>query len=62
VIGSMAVLHSFGAALDLMASGAVHTDELVSHQLPLNEFPAALDLVREGAGTKVQALPGLAGN
>jgi NADPH2:quinone reductase len=43
-----------------MASGAVHTDELVSHQLPLTQFPAALDLVREGAGTKVQVLPGLA--
>jgi 2-desacetyl-2-hydroxyethyl bacteriochlorophyllide A dehydrogenase len=60
VIGSMAVLHSFGDALDLMASGAVHTDELVSHQLPLTQFPAALDVVREGAGTKVQVLPGLA--
>jgi 2-desacetyl-2-hydroxyethyl bacteriochlorophyllide A dehydrogenase len=58
VIGSMAVLHSFGAALDLMAAGAVEVDPLVSHGLPLEQFPHALDVVREGAGTKVQVLPG----
>jgi 2-desacetyl-2-hydroxyethyl bacteriochlorophyllide A dehydrogenase len=59
VIGSMAVLHSFGAALDLMASGAVEVDALVSHGLPLAQFPRALDVVREGSGVKVQVLPGL---
>ena len=62
VIGSMAVLHSFGAALDLMAAGAVEVDPLVSHGLPLEQFPQALDLVREGAGTKVQVLPGAEGS
>ena len=61
VIGSMAVLHSFGRALDLVASGAVSVDPLVSHGLPLEQFPQALDLVREGAGAKVQVLPGLNG-
>jgi len=59
VIGSMAVLHSFGQALDLIASGAVNVDPLVSHYLPLERFLEALDLVREGAGAKVQVLPGL---
>jgi 2-desacetyl-2-hydroxyethyl bacteriochlorophyllide A dehydrogenase len=57
VIGSMAVLHSFGRALDLAASGAVQVDPLVSHGLPLEQFPDALHLVREGAGAKVQVLP-----
>ena len=61
VIGSMAVLHSFGQALDLLASGAVHADPLVSHGLPLEQFAQALDLVREGAGAKVQVLPGMDG-
>ena len=58
VVGSMAVLHSFGAALDLVASGAVDTDELLTDALPLEDYPKALDLMRSGAGLKVQVLPG----
>jgi NADPH2:quinone reductase len=58
VLGSMAVLHSFGTALDLMATGAVETSSLLTHGLPLEEFPQALDLVRAGEGVKVQILPG----
>ncbi|GAA2784895.1 zinc-dependent alcohol dehydrogenase family protein [Saccharopolyspora taberi] len=58
VVGSMAVLHSFGAALDLVAAGAVDTAELLTDALPLEEYPKALDLMRSGAGLKVQVLPG----
>ena len=58
IIGSMAVLHSFGPAMELMASGAVVVDPLLTHALPLEEFPQALDLMRSGAGVKVQVLPG----
>ncbi|GAA3732597.1 NADPH2:quinone reductase [Spinactinospora alkalitolerans] len=57
VVGSMAVLNSYGAALDLLASDAVQTGPLLSHALPLAEFPAALDLMRAGAGVKVQVAP-----
>ncbi|MDA3647048.1 zinc-dependent alcohol dehydrogenase family protein [Saccharopolyspora indica] len=58
IVGSMAVLHSYGAALELVASGAVDTGSLLTDTLPLEEFPAALDLMRSGAGLKVQVLPG----
>ncbi|MBB6171974.1 NADPH2:quinone reductase [Nocardiopsis mwathae] len=57
VVGSMAVLNSFGAALDLLAAGVVRTAPLLSHALPLEDFPAALDLTRSGAGVKVQVVP-----
>ncbi|PRX43683.1 NADPH2:quinone reductase [Prauserella shujinwangii] len=57
VVGSMAVLHSFGAALDLVATGAVDTSELLTHTLPLERYPEALDLMRSGAGLKVQVVP-----
>lgn len=60
VIGSMAVLHSFGTALDLIASGQVRTDALVSHRLPLGRYEQALDVVRSGSGVKVHVLPGMA--
>jgi 2-desacetyl-2-hydroxyethyl bacteriochlorophyllide A dehydrogenase len=58
VVGSMAVLHSFGRALDLVADGAVVTEPLLTHAVPLEDYPAALDLMRSGAGLKVQVLPG----
>ena len=58
IVGSMAVLHSYGAALNLVASGAVDTTPLVTHGLPLARFAEALDLVRAGEGLKVQVLPG----
>jgi 2-desacetyl-2-hydroxyethyl bacteriochlorophyllide A dehydrogenase len=58
VVGSMAVLHSFGPALDLMAMGAIDSDELLTDALPLEEFGKALELMRSGAGLKVQVLPG----
>lgn len=57
VLGSMAVLNSFGAALDLIATGAVDTDGLVTHRLPLEQYEQALETVRGGAGVKVQVLP-----
>jgi 2-desacetyl-2-hydroxyethyl bacteriochlorophyllide A dehydrogenase len=61
VIGSMAVLHSFGTALDLIARGVVRTDDLVSHRLPLEEYERALEIVRGGAGVKVHVVPGAEG-
>jgi NADPH2:quinone reductase len=58
IVGSMAVLNSFGAALDLVASGAIDTAALLTDTLPLEEYPAALDLMRSGTGLKIQVLPG----
>ncbi|QVQ51457.1 zinc-dependent alcohol dehydrogenase family protein [Spiractinospora alimapuensis] len=57
VVGSMAVLHSFGAAVDLLAAGTVETAPLLTHAEPLERFPEALGLMRAGAGVKVQVIP-----
>jgi len=57
VLGSMAVLHSFGPALDLMAAGAIDTAAMLSHAFPLEGFAEALGVVRVGGGVKVQVLP-----
>lgn len=57
VVGSMAVLNSFGAALDLIASGAVDVSGLVSHRLPLDGYEDALGIVRGGEGVKVHVHP-----
>jgi 2-desacetyl-2-hydroxyethyl bacteriochlorophyllide A dehydrogenase len=57
VVGSMAVLHSYGRALDLVSNGAVETGPLLTHAMSLEEFPQALQAAREGVGMKVQVLP-----
>ncbi|RBM24152.1 alcohol dehydrogenase [Prauserella sp. PE36] len=58
VVGSMAVLNSFGAALDLVAAGAIDTGALLTDTLPLERYPDALALMRSGSGLKVQVVPG----
>ncbi len=57
VLGSMAVLFSFQAALDLMSAGIIDTEAMLTSALPLEDFPRALDLVRRGEGVKTQLLP-----
>jgi 2-desacetyl-2-hydroxyethyl bacteriochlorophyllide A dehydrogenase len=57
IVGSMAVLNSFGEAVDLIASGAVRTAPLLTDALPLEEFPEALAMMRAGTGVKVQVVP-----
>jgi 2-desacetyl-2-hydroxyethyl bacteriochlorophyllide A dehydrogenase len=57
VLGSMAVLNSFGAAADLMAAGTIQTSPLLSPPFALDQFPEALASVRRGEGIKLQVAP-----
>jgi 2-desacetyl-2-hydroxyethyl bacteriochlorophyllide A dehydrogenase len=57
VLGSMAVLHSYGPALQLVADGLVQVDPLITHGLSIREYPDALEKVRQGEGLKIQILP-----
>ena len=54
ILGSMAVLNSYGPAVDILAAGAVDAEQMVTHTLTLDEFPEAVDLFRQGAGLKIQ--------
>lgn len=54
VLGSMAVLSTFGPALRLMAGGAIATDAMVTHTFGLEDFGKAVDAVRQRSGLKVQ--------
>jgi 2-desacetyl-2-hydroxyethyl bacteriochlorophyllide A dehydrogenase len=58
ILGSMAVLNSYGPAIDVLNAGAVDVEQMVSHTLPLEEFPQAVELFRSGAGLKIQIAPG----
>ncbi len=57
VLGSMAVLFSFQAALDLMSAGIINTKAMLTTALPLEDISQALKLVRRGEGVKTQILP-----
>jgi 2-desacetyl-2-hydroxyethyl bacteriochlorophyllide A dehydrogenase len=57
IVGSMAVLHSYPRAAELFAAGFVDAETIITHRLPLEEYPAALDAFRSGKGLKTQVLP-----
>lgn len=59
IIGSMAVLNSYGPAIDVIAAGAVDTDKMVTHTFPIDRFDEAIQVVRSGEGLKVQIDPSL---
>ena len=60
IMGSMAVLDSFGQALELMAAGVINTDALLQvPPRPLKEYVKALQAVRNGEGIKIQVDPQL---
>lgn len=54
IVGTMAVLNNFSAALDLVSQGVVDTDAILSHTYPLERFADAIDMVKSGGSLKVQ--------
>ena len=54
ILGSMAVLNSYGPAIDILSSGAIDTERMVTDTFPIDQFPEALARVRGGQGLKVQ--------
>lgn len=57
IAGSMAVLHSFGRAVDLMAKGLIDADTMITHSFELDEFAQALHTFEAGTGRKIQVRP-----
>jgi 2-desacetyl-2-hydroxyethyl bacteriochlorophyllide A dehydrogenase len=57
IVGSMAILRSFGQAVDLLASGAVDAGPLLSAPLPLADFGTAVARMRAGQGIKWHIRP-----
>ncbi|WP_433755192.1 zinc-dependent alcohol dehydrogenase family protein [Nocardia sp. CA-135398] len=58
IVGSMAVLHSFGRAVELMGKGMIDANTMITHSFGLDEFADALETFRAGAGRKIQLRPG----
>ncbi|MEV0293635.1 zinc-dependent alcohol dehydrogenase family protein [Nocardia sp. NPDC050710] len=58
IVGSMAVLHSFGRAVELMGKGVIDADTMITHGFGLDQFADALRTFRDGSGRKIQIRPG----
>jgi 2-desacetyl-2-hydroxyethyl bacteriochlorophyllide A dehydrogenase len=54
IIGSMAVLHSFERALELLVRGVIDCEAMITHRFPLDRYAEAIDTFRQGGGLKVQ--------
>ncbi len=53
IIGSYINPCTHARAIDLVASGRVKVDPLVSHRLPLDDFPRAMEIAEAGGAVKI---------
>ena len=61
IVGSMAIVDSFGRAVEVVAEHDEALRRLVTHHLSLDAFDEALERLRDGTAVKV-VLSGAAGN
>jgi 2-desacetyl-2-hydroxyethyl bacteriochlorophyllide A dehydrogenase len=57
ITGSMAVLHSYERAAELLAAGVLNPATFITDRLPLADYAQAIERFRSGAGLKSQVLP-----
>jgi 2-desacetyl-2-hydroxyethyl bacteriochlorophyllide A dehydrogenase len=58
IVGTMAVLNSFGRAVEMFEAGAITSEPMISHSFTLEDYAQALDMFRAGTGRKLQIRPG----
>lgn len=57
IVGTMAVLNSFGRAVEMFEAGAISPAPMISHSFTMDDYSAALDMFRKGQGRKLQIRP-----
>lgn len=57
IVGSMAVLNSFGRAVEMFEAGAINPGPMISNSFTLEDYPQALEMFRTGTGRKLQIRP-----
>lgn len=57
IVGTMAVLNSFGRAVELFEAGAINATAMISHSFALDDYAEALEMFRRGQGRKLQIRP-----
>ncbi|MGQ9630672.1 MAG: zinc-dependent alcohol dehydrogenase family protein [bacterium] len=54
IYGTFALCYTFYPAIELLENGAINVKPLLSHKIPIEDFPRAFDLMRSGDSLKVQ--------
>jgi 2-desacetyl-2-hydroxyethyl bacteriochlorophyllide A dehydrogenase len=57
IVGTMAVLNSFGRAVEMFEAGAINPGPMISHSFKLDDYGQALEMFRAGTGRKLQIRP-----
>ncbi|NKX49922.1 zinc-dependent alcohol dehydrogenase family protein [Arthrobacter deserti] len=57
IVGTMAVLNTFGRAVEMFEAGAVRSVPMTSHSFTLDDYAGALDMFGQGTGRKLQIRP-----
>lgn len=57
IVGTMAVLNSFGRAVEMFEAGAITPTPMISHSFVLDDYAEALEMFRKGTGRKLQIRP-----
>lgn len=57
IVGTMAVLNSFGRAVEMFEAGAINATAMISHSFVLDDYEQAIDMFRQGQGRKLQIRP-----
>jgi len=57
VIGSFIDRFSFSSAIDLVESGILNLQKLITHRFPLKEIDKGIDLMKKGEGVKIVISP-----
>lgn len=57
IVGTMAVLNSFGRAVEMFEAGAINATPMISHSFTLDDYDDALQMFRDGTGRKLQIRP-----
>ncbi|ANZ15031.1 Triosephosphate isomerase [Streptomyces noursei ATCC 11455] len=57
IVGSMAILHGFGRAVELLGKGVVDAETMITHRFGLDSYATALETFRRGTGRKLQIVP-----
>ena len=57
IVGTMAVLNTFGRAVEMFEAGAIKSVPMISHSFTLDDYADALEMFRAGTGRKLQIRP-----
>lgn len=57
IVGTMAVLNTFGRAVEMFEAGAIRSVPMISHAFTLDDYSDALEMFRKGTGRKLQIRP-----